>query len=99
MFNILTFLSRSSIWKLNFFNAGNRVVVKNIADLRMLRRYISTEKWEFSDGDKGIDGVFHHTVKATEQDHSVEEIYNTLIQLIAAHTNSLFFLTEKTRLL
>ncbi len=62
-------------------------------------RDINTKTWEFTDTDRGISGVFHHTITAEPKDKESENVAAAIRNTIVGHRDSLFFLTEKSRLL
>lgn len=64
-----------------------------------LSRKVSTQTWEFTDSNRGISGVVHHTISAELKDNDPEKMASSIHNTIVSHHDSLFFLTEKSRLL
>lgn len=90
-------LIRSKALAIKFFL--NPITTKSFSTLHGLRQSIHTQKWEFKDSDRGVDGVFHHTVNAEEGDKNADKVADVIYNTIVSHPNSLFFLTQKSRLL
>lgn len=62
-------------------------------------RRVNTRTWEFTDTDQEISGVVHHTITAELEDKDSTKVASAIHNAIVNHRDSLFFLTEKSRLL
>jgi hypothetical protein len=95
--NILsTLISKRKVQKTLF---ASMFQLKRFPSLNNFQKHIHTTKSEFTDNESRIAGVYHHTISAEQSDTNPIKIAEVISNIIKSHTNSLFFLTQKSRLL
>jgi hypothetical protein len=65
----------------------------------VFQRFVHNEKFEFTDSEENIAGVCHHTITADKDDKDPSKIVTEINTVISRYTESLFFLTQKSRIL
>lgn len=99
MHTVLRHILRPGLLSPNFFGHTRALKNTDFETLATLKRHISTQTWEFKDKEKLISNVYHHTVTVSTDDQDRDKLSSAIYNIIVSHPDSLFFLTQKSKLL